>query len=355
MFKKFFLFTGFLLLAAMLFAPAAFAADGRMHELNYFHTDVLEENGRDVLRIEIGMNRTDLAYTVQKNEAKPKQLIVDMQNSLLGSVRPDATLDGSLGRYLTIRETGRHQLRVMVAFASEVEEQNYKVYTLPADRQANKPYRLVIDVMTPAEAPMSKIPFGGAEGVAGQVIVLDPGHGGSDSGAVGPNGVREKDIALQVAQKVRAILEGAGARVVMTRTTDRDVYGPNASAGEELQARSDVANRLPDASVFLSIHCNAFGSPTANGTETYSAPGSYQGRRLAGFLQEELVSAGGLVNRGAKEANLYVLTHTNMPAALVELAFISNYREEELLTSDDFQNKMAHAIAKGLSRFFGSK
>ena len=77
MFKKFFLFTGFLLLAAMLFAPAAFAADGRMHELNYFHTDVLEENGRDVLRIEIGMNRTDLAYTVQKNEAKPKQLIID--------------------------------------------------------------------------------------------------------------------------------------------------------------------------------------------------------------------------------------------------------------------------------------
>lgn len=354
MFKKFFLLAGVFLLAAALFAPGAFAAGGKMHELNYFQTDVAEEGGRDVLRIEIGMNREDLAYTVQKNAAKPKQLIVDLQNARLGSVRPDATLDGKLGRYLTIRETGRHQLQIMVAFASEVEEQNYKVYTLPADRQANKPYRLVIDVMTPVEAPSPVLPAGGAEGVAGQVIVLDPGHGGSDSGAVGPNGVREKDIALQVAQKVRTILENAGARVVMTRTTDRDVYGPNASAGQELQARSDVANRQ-NASVFLSIHCNAFGSPSANGTETYSAPGSYQGRRLAGFLQEELVEAGGLVNRGAKEANLYVLTHTNMPAALVELAFISNYREEGLLTSDDFQNKMAHAIAKGLSRFFESR
>ena len=73
------------------------------------------------------------------------------------------------------------------------------------------------------------------------------------------------------------------------------------------------------------------------------------------MLQEELVRAGGLRNRGAKEANFYVLKHSNMPASLVELAFISNEREEALLTSAEFQDKMAFAIAKGLSRFFGGR
>ena len=182
--------------------------------------------------------------------------------------------------------------------------------------------------------------------------MLDPGHGGSDSGAVGPNGVREKDVTLQVAQKVQRLLEGAGAHVVMTRTTDRDVYGPNASDGQELQARVDVAERTPGADLFLSIHCNAFSNPMANGTETYSYYGSIEGGRLAAILQEELLAAGGLQDRGAKEANLYVLKHSSIPASLVELAFISNEREEALLTSEDFQNKMAFAIAKGLSRFF---
>ena len=354
LFNRVFLGVGLLLLMLTLFVPEAFAA--RALEINDLQHEMVDVDGRSVLRIEIGLNRADASYTVQKDPAKPKHLIVTVQDAKLRSGRTDATLDGSLGRFMTLRAEGQRHVKIMVAFASEVEDQNYAVYMLPADRSAKKPDRLVIDVMTPAVAPAPAfVSPGGIEGVAGHTIVLDPGHGGSDSGAVGPNGAREKDVALEVAQKVRKLLEGAGAHVTMTRTTDRDVYGPNASAGEELQARVNVAERTPGAELFLSIHCNSFSSPTANGTETYAYYGSAAGGRLAYLLQSELLEAGGLQDRGAKEANFYVLKHSSMPAALVELAFISNEREEALLTSQDFQDKMAFAIARGLSRFFGGR
>lgn len=351
LFQRFFLVCSLFLLIFSLAAPQAYAA--RLHEIHDLQTQVIEENGRAVLRIEIGINREDVSYTVQKDPAKPKHLIVALQDAQIGAAPKDVTLDGALGRFMTLRPAGQRHVEIMVAFASDVDEQNYAVYTLPADRSAKKPYRLVIDVMTPVAAPVPEpLTADGIEGVAGHTIVLDPGHGGSDSGAVGPSGVREKDVALQVAKKVQRLLEGAGAHVVMTRTTDRDVYGPNATSGQELQARVDVAERTPGAELFLSIHCNAFSNPAANGTETYSYYDSVEGGRLAFLLQKELLEAGGLRDRGTKEANFYVLKHSSIPASLVELAFISNEREEALLTSDDFQDKMAFAIAKGLSRFF---
>lgn len=354
LFNRFFLCLSFFLLALAIFVPEVCAA--RAHEIKDLNYQVVEEEGRSILRIEIGMDRENVSYTVQKDPAKPKHLLVDMQETQIGSARTDATLDGTLGRFMTLRSAGARSVQIMVAFASDVEDQNYAVYTLPADRPTKKPYRLVIDVMTPVAAPAPAFAAPeGIEGVSGHTIVLDPGHGGSDSGAVGPRGAREKDVALQVAQKVQRLLEGAGAHVVMTRTTDRDVYGTHASAGQELQARVNVANGTRGTDAFVSIHCNSFSNPDANGTETYSYYGSVQGSRLAAILQEELVRAGGLRNRGAKEANFYVLKHSNMPASLVELAFISNWREEALLTSEDFQDKMAFAIAKGISRFFGSR
>jgi N-acetylmuramoyl-L-alanine amidase len=138
----------------------------------------------------------------------------------------------------------------------------------------------------------------------------------------------------------------------MTRTTDVDVYGVNATDRQELQARCDVANRVPQTALFLSIHCNAFSNPSAHGMETYYAAGSGRGQKLAAYLNDELAKAGGLFNRGVKTANYYVLRHTSMPASLVELAFITNPREEKLLNSDAYQNKLAKAIVQGIVRYF---
>ncbi len=350
--KRFFLAFSFLGLLCMLFAPQAFAA--RVNELSDLQYQVIEDQGGRMLRIEIAMNREDVSYTVQKDPAKPKHLIIDLQDAKLGTISKDAALDGTFGSFITLREIKKRQVQIMVAFTDEVKEQNYTVYTLAADRSAKKPCRLVINIKTPVTLPLpSTSLLVGAGGIKGRMIVVDPGHGGSDPGAIGPSGICEKDVALEVAKKVQRLLENAGAHVVMTRTTDRDVYASYASDRQELQARVDVANSTPGAEVFLSIHCNAFSNPDANGTESYSYYGSLEGKRLATVLQEELVSAGGLRNRGTKEANFYVLKYSNIPASLVELAFISNEREEALLNTADFQNKMAFAIVRGLSRFFG--
>ncbi len=189
-------------------------------------------------------------------------------------------------------------------------------------------------------------------GIKGKTIVIDPGHGGSDSGAVGPTGVKEKDVALAVSKKVESLLASSGARVIMTRSRDVDVYAPNATDKQELQARCNVGNRDPRAALFVSIHCNAFSNPAANGMETYYCAGSQKGYEAANFINEELAKAGGLFNRGVKTANYYVLRHTSMPATLLELGFVTNYREEKLLRSDAYQTKLANAIVRGIARYF---
>lgn len=193
------------------------------------------------------------------------------------------------------------------------------------------------------------------QSIPGHTIVIDPGHGGSDSGAIGPGGTMEKDVTLAVSKKVYDILVRNGATVIMTRTTDRDVYAPNDSATEELQARVNVAENIVNTDIFLCIHANSFSSPAAHGTETYYYSSSQNGRRLAALVQDELIKSDGLADRGINTANFYVLKHTTMPAILVELAFISNNHEEGLLNDDTFQEKLAEAICRGINRYFAGE
>lgn len=176
-------------------------------------------------------------------------------------------------------------------------------------------------------------------------IVIDPGHGGKDPGAVGPSGIKEANINLQVALMVAEKLQKAGLSVKLTRTTDTFV---------DLQPRCDIANSF-NADYFVSIHCNSAGTPEARGTETYCYKLGGKGEVLAKAIQAELIAATGRVNRGVKTANYYVLRRTNMPAVLTELAFISNHEEERLLGSPDYQEKCATAIARGIGKVIGVK
>ena len=187
--------------------------------------------------------------------------------------------------------------------------------------------------------------------VKNKIITIDPGHGGSDAGAVGPNGYTEKEGAFAISQKVASILNQSGAKVVMTRDSDVDVYGPNASARNELQARVDVGNNA-NSDIFVSIHCNAFVNPAANGTQTFYYGSSYQGQRLAQSIQEKMIEANGLRDRGISTCNFYVVKHSYMPAVLIETAFITNYDEEALLSDDEWQTTMAKAIAEGINEYF---
>jgi N-acetylmuramoyl-L-alanine amidase len=181
--------------------------------------------------------------------------------------------------------------------------------------------------------------------VQGKRVCLDPGHGGSDPGAVGPTGLREKDVNLAIALQTAELLRAAGVEVIMTREGDYYV---------DLSTRAVMANDH-GAAIFVSIHSNAaLNNPAANGTSTYTYDGWQKEERayLSTLLQEELVNALGLRNIGIFRENFAVLRNTQMPAALVEVAFISNPAEEQRLADWDFQRRAANALVQAITRYF---
>ena len=133
----------------------------------------------------------------------------------------------------------------------------------------------------------------------------------------------------------------------MTRKKDTDVSHAYATDSEELQARVDIGNNN-DADLFLSIHIDSFVNAEANGTSVYIYDDTYLGK----CLHDELIDRLGRKDRGVKFANFYVLRHTKMPASLVELMFISNEEEEQLLREDDTVEQAARALFDGLNTYF---
>ncbi|GEK59828.1 N-acetylmuramoyl-L-alanine amidase [Marinococcus halophilus] len=177
--------------------------------------------------------------------------------------------------------------------------------------------------------------------VEGKTVALDAGHGGEDPGAL-DNGLHEKELVYDVAYRTKQRLEQAGAEVVMTR--ERDEYLP-------LEDRAEIANRK-DADIFVSVHANAAATPYAEGTETYHYPTSEEGQRLAFNLQEHMVDEFGSEDRGVKTANFSVLRNTEMPAALVELGFVTNKQEAERMKDSAFRNEAANALYLGIHQHF---
>lgn len=174
--------------------------------------------------------------------------------------------------------------------------------------------------------------------LAGVSLCIDPGHGGTDPGAQGPTGLQEKAVNLAVALHLADLLRQAGARVVMTRSSDQTV---------SLAERSQLANGQR-VDWFISIHCNSFADASAQGTETYHFPDDGLGNRLASSVQARLVEALGRPSRGVKTANFHVIRETAMAAILTELAFISHPEEELLLADPQFQARAAYAIYQGV-------
>lgn len=182
----------------------------------------------------------------------------------------------------------------------------------------------------------------------GKKIMLDPGHGGPDPGAIGPAGNEEEDVSLAVSLKLRDDLVALGADVRMTRTTDTAVK-PGGSKSEDLQERCNLSNDW-GADLFLSIHCNSAENPNAVGTETYHARNaSSKSKVLARLVQNQTKDL--LPNRGVKQANFHVIVHTNAPAVLVETAFISNRGEEAKLADEAFQDEFAAKVANGVQNY----
>lgn len=171
------------------------------------------------------------------------------------------------------------------------------------------------------------------------VVIVDPGHGGSDPGAVGVGGLREKDVVLSISQQVAQILQQNGVQAVMTRLDDRTV---------ELEPRVDTANRM-NATLFVSIHANAATNAAASGIETFYYS---SGGRLAQYIQNSIMSSfSNLPNRGVKQARFYVLRNTSMPSVLVETGFVTNNYDAYMLGDPAQRSRMAEAIAQGILQY----
>ena len=177
------------------------------------------------------------------------------------------------------------------------------------------------------------------------IVVLDPGHGGADPGAVGIGGLQEKGVVLTVAQHTAAALRAQGITVQMTRQSDQTV---------DLQPRADLAIAAR-ATVFVSIHANAVNMqrPEVNGLETYYY--SESGRVLAAALQQQALSTMAMTDRGVRQARFFVLRRTTMPAALIEIGFVTGAADAPKLRDPRWQAQMGQAIAQGILNYLRSQ
>jgi N-acetylmuramoyl-L-alanine amidase len=195
------------------------------------------------------------------------------------------------------------------------------------------------------------------------VVVLDPGHGGEDSGAM-CGGIMEKDLTLDVARRVDRLLDSEGVATLMTRLGDSSV---------SLADRAAFGNRVKE-SIFISIHFNEDNKPVASGVETYYAAhqitsgstfGSWlpffsqppsnspnpESQSLAGFIQEALVARTRSVDRGTQAKQFFVIANVTSPAVLIEGGFITNQDELSKLASEDYRDQLAAAVADGILRY----
>ena len=184
------------------------------------------------------------------------------------------------------------------------------------------------------EQPTTPIPR------TGIVVMIDPGHGGRDPGAIGIGGLQEKEINLAIAIRVQQILEENGIQAPITRTGDQTV---------ELDPRVQMANRA-NATLFVSIHANAISlsRPEVNGLETYY---HVTGARLAQTIHSAILQRIDMRDRGVRQARFYVLRHTDMPSVLVETGFVTGAEDAPRLRDPAHRNAMAEAIAQGILNY----
>ncbi len=195
------------------------------------------------------------------------------------------------------------------------------------------------------------------------LVILDPGHGGQDSGAMCGN-VLEKDLALDVARRVDRLLQAQGLATLMTRVGDGYV---------SLADRAALANRAQDC-IFVSIHFNDANKPVSTGVETYyaahqamtgpslvswlpflqrtstQAP-NIESQNLAGLVQDSLVVRTHSVNRGTKAEQFFVIANVRHPAVLVEGGFLSNKEDSARISSEDYREQLAAAISEGIFNY----
>ncbi len=191
-----------------------------------------------------------------------------------------------------------------------------------------------------------------------KVVIIDAGHGGIDPGKEGSQGVHEKDLNLQIAQKLRAYIEESGGIAILTRSKDVGLYTEDSQSirkkkNEDLRNRRKLIQES-NGDLFISVHLNSFPSSKYYGAQTFYLEGDEESKILAELVQEELKSV--LENGNDRQAkatdSYYILKENPVPSVLVEGGFLSNPEEERLLNDENYQNKLAWAIYTGIMDYF---
>lgn len=299
-------------------------------EYTYFTLSGPERLVVDFANTDIKLNQTN--YEINKGGINSIRVgVTDERTRIV--VDADKIVDYSFGKSGST---------VFIYLEAKQDSQKPATTPMPTTSPTSKP------TVTPTPTPVpTKKPI--VHTATERYVVIDAGHGGSDPGALGlldEETIRESDLTLSIAKKVKKYIEASGFKVYMTRTTD--VY-------KTLVERPAYANEL-DAAVFVSIHINSVEdtSSDAEGTEVYYAASNNDdsygttSEKLAKNVLSSMISNMGSVNRGIKTAEHAVTKRSNMPSCLVEVGFISNEDELRLMVDEDYQNKTAKGIAEGI-------
>ena len=180
-----------------------------------------------------------------------------------------------------------------------------------------------------------------------KTVVIDPGHGGADPGKIGINDAKEKDINLQVAKRVKKLLEDKGVKVIMTREKDQ-MLSEGSTGSKKVQDMKERVKLINDTApdLAVSIHQNSYSGEEVHGAQVFYYTHSTEGEKLAEIMQKALLSVD---HRKAKaDSTYYLLRRTEVPTIIVECGFLSNYEEAEKLVDEKYQKQLAKAIVKGI-------
>ncbi len=284
--------------------------------------------------------------------SNPTRLVIDLPGIMLERSTVDQLVGGAI-RSVRVGQVDDNTTRLVVELNPGYTlnpqrvlfrgiASNQWIVQLPTpERVVQFPNAVVSSVEIPVPSPaVSRPSVSYPQAPKGRLLVMiDPGHGGKDSGAVGIGGLQEKDIILPISQRVAAILERRGIHAILTRTSDYFV---------DLAPRVEMAKQ-ERADLFVSIHANSIDNrPDVNGLETYYFD---SGNRLAQTIHNSILQSLDIKDRGVRRARFYVLRNNPMPAVLVEVGFVTGVQDASRLSTATYEDQMAQAIANGILQY----